>query len=918
MSTQTPLSLDQLEALINFDTLLEQAEGEVQRLAGRLWTDKGEHDPGVTLMQALAYAVSDVAYRHSLPLVDLLTPEDPGTQSGIFAAGFGPDQALTCGPVTDEDFRRALLDLHTIDGTPGSDKGFLFRNVQLQRDTLAEQFTYHYDPSLRQFLFKAPEEGDGAQKLSVAGTYQLYLELTAGVTRVEAEPILQAFLDDNRNLCEQVRQQVWVSAQDNNVCIDVDLDDDCTDPARVLANIYVAVLNQISPAPQRQSLAQLHEQGWSNDAVFQGPWLKHGWLTKLPAVEDYSLARQMFLTPLSSSLLAIDGVAGLRHLSWDYFHKPILWQHSLAAKHYVRAWGADPLVSLASGNYVRLFKRGQQIRVTAAEIQSFISPAPRYDALPVTVPYGRWRKPARYFWAGQRLPPCYGLHNDPWTEEQKQLHQFLLPFEQTLMDACSLLASLPDLLSFDRRGDSLVWGEHRWPFDSNTVPDKVHADYKADLQAVSEPGRVDDDKELAIVDYLLGYFGESRADRTLWTSSADSQEFLEVQQGYLRNIAGINYSRASLRIDEVSALQQRIAARLGFGSQLFAQSPDIGRLPFYIIEHRALLPKSPDPDYAQATIPTTVTGTNASLWTLTVGSSVDLKLQVGQLIDFSVTAVGETDATLIKQVMVSAVAQKTFEVEGRDHQQLRNSFARLISEGATITWQNSDVWLSAMSFRLAYSDQTDVVAPAKRLSASPYPLDIQPDDVILIEPRRELAAIKGGVVQDALRAKVTNVSPLQGTFIAEPLDGGVFPEEGAVSQYRWLLQRDELPDAFSFTVSVIFRRSSLTSVQEPELQAAWFEEVVRAEVPAHITVHVHWLDDGAYSGFAGNYAAWQENLTALGDRAYALLEALGIGLVPAGNYGIGGRRIASPDQAAHPWDVAFIEENELFYVPALD
>lgn len=917
MSIQSPLSLAEIDERINFDALYQQALAEVQRLAGKVWTDKGEHDPGVTLLQALAYAVSDVGYRHSLPLVDMLTPQDQGEQSGIFIEGFGPDRALTCGPVTEDDFRRGLLDLHTVDGTPGSDTGFLFRNVQLHRDTAQDQFEYYYEPGTKKMLFKKPGADAGDyQTLRVAGTYRLYVEPSDAVSRAEAEPVLEEWLQNNRNLCEAVREVVWVAPQDADIHMIVDLEDDCTDPARVMAQIYEAGKALVSPQASHIPLAQMHELGFTNDEVFQGPRLKHGWMTRMPPELDYPTAQSLTIEALAAVVLQIDGVAAIRHLGASAAQPPV-WTLQRGAGTYIRLWGADPFSRLANAAVVKLFKRGQQVSLTAEEVKAKLKAEPRYDDSQVVVPFGRWRKPAKYYWAGQRLPACYGLHEETPIVQEIQLHQFLLPFEQGLVDACSLLAQLPDLLSFERRGDNLVWGEYRWPFDLETVPDQVHRPYKPALHDYAEPLHHSAEKELAIVDYLLSYFGENRADRTLSLSPAGAEDYLQVQQGYLRHITDINYSRASLRIDSVSALQQRIAARLGFGAQLFDEPVDMGRLPFYLIEHRALLPAKPDPAYDTPQQVSTATGTDVSPWLLTLRSTGVQLLKVGQLIDITVPATGNNSAVTLKQVMISRVLNNAFEVRAEDHQQLQTNFMRIVEAPAnTVTWKNSVEWLSDMSFRLIYGNQLGVPDGSKRLTIEPYPLEIAVDDKIVIALRSELGGAReagAGVFAD-VQAVVTHIEPLQGSIVVAPQGADTLPTDFA--KYSWYILRDEIPDAFSFTLSAIFRRATLKDANEPELQAAWFEEVVRAEVPAHITVHMHWLEDNAFDDFAINYAAWQNNLQALGDRAYQLLEALSIGLTPAGNYGIGARYVATQAQSDAPWDEAFISSEELFYVPA--
>jgi hypothetical protein len=44
----------------------------VQRLAGRIWTDYNLHDPGITTLELLCYALTDLSYRAAFPIKDLL------------------------------------------------------------------------------------------------------------------------------------------------------------------------------------------------------------------------------------------------------------------------------------------------------------------------------------------------------------------------------------------------------------------------------------------------------------------------------------------------------------------------------------------------------------------------------------------------------------------------------------------------------------------------------------------------------------------------------------------------------------------------------------------------------------------------------------------------------------------------------
>src|SRR5262249_30120280 len=78
------------------------------------WTDYNTHDPGITTLEALCYAITDLAYRVGWNIQDILAPEtapsDP-LQPYPNQAFFTARDILTINPTTSDDFRRLLIDL---------------------------------------------------------------------------------------------------------------------------------------------------------------------------------------------------------------------------------------------------------------------------------------------------------------------------------------------------------------------------------------------------------------------------------------------------------------------------------------------------------------------------------------------------------------------------------------------------------------------------------------------------------------------------------------------------------------------------------------------------------------------------------------------------------------------------------------
>ncbi|MDD5268363.1 MAG: hypothetical protein PHO08_14750 [Methylococcales bacterium] len=93
--------------------LRKEGIGFIAEMGSRLWTDYNTHDPGITILEALCYAITDLAFRTAWDIKDILAPK---TKAPDAKQPF-PDQPfftardiLTVNPSTSDDFRRLLID----------------------------------------------------------------------------------------------------------------------------------------------------------------------------------------------------------------------------------------------------------------------------------------------------------------------------------------------------------------------------------------------------------------------------------------------------------------------------------------------------------------------------------------------------------------------------------------------------------------------------------------------------------------------------------------------------------------------------------------------------------------------------------------------------------------------------------------
>ena len=81
----------------------------IRKIGSGRWTDFNVHDPGVTAIEALALAVTDLSYRSSFKMADLLTrkgAKGPAMEGTMFPAC----DILSQEPTTIEDYRKLILE----------------------------------------------------------------------------------------------------------------------------------------------------------------------------------------------------------------------------------------------------------------------------------------------------------------------------------------------------------------------------------------------------------------------------------------------------------------------------------------------------------------------------------------------------------------------------------------------------------------------------------------------------------------------------------------------------------------------------------------------------------------------------------------------------------------------------------------
>ena len=605
----------------DFDALRLRAIGTLQRLAGQTWTDHNSHDPGITVLEAVCFAITDLAYRTDHPVADLLAslPVADGQAPSATAGLFTPAQVLPSGPVTTDDLRRIVIDL------PG------VRNAWVEPVDVA--LASH--DAAQALLSPVAPGADGAGQRS---SPNVQLLRPRGLLRVLIE---KSGLDaevDGGVLEHQVAQrlQQWRALGEDIAEIrvldrlPVALDGSIelapgADGTETLAAVSVALAQHLAPPLPFLSLREMLARGWRVDQIFTGPLMQRGFLDP----DDWARAGRrdaVRVSDLIQVVMAVPGVAAVKRLGFLRDGKP--------STDWLLPVPPDRCASFdMPGSRLQLERAGLRIdhpalraqarRLVEARLRRSSQPPAAGDD-PLAPPAGRPRQVGRYLSVQHHLPQVYGVgpaglssREPPERHAQaRQLKAYLMLFDQLLANQFAQLAQAGRLLSFTDQGEALRFSQPV-PDDGGALhlasvrrlPDEAHARWLADV--TDNPWGDDEADEAGLAqrhrltDHLLARLGEHWAEVRPVSMAPDAQDLaaaaesprrraLRDKQAYLQD-----YPRLALRrglgadaladpagpLAAPAGLQQRLARLLGMAD---------AALPLQLVEHILLRPLPDD------------------------------------------------------------------------------------------------------------------------------------------------------------------------------------------------------------------------------------------------------------------------------------------------------------------------------------
>jgi hypothetical protein len=559
------------EKVLDYEFLRASGLKHIEELSSRIWTDYNVHDPGITTLELLCYVITDLGFRTSYPVQDLLAEPSEGGEPMFFSAA----RILPCRPVTVNDYRKLLIDI------PGVKNGWLTEARQaLFVDCRESHLTWQKDAGF---------------EIGLKGLHEVTLEFEEMLTTEEKQKIVAGVKESlykHRGLCEDFVDIQTIEQKKFTLCAEVELAPEA-DVDKTEAAVFHSLQRFLAPAVRFYSLKELLEEKKKKaPEIFEGPLLEHGFVDE-EELEHSSVREEIRLSDIIQEIMKIEGVRAVR----DILISPTGHPGPLKDKWIIRVTESDepmkqPVLD-AENSRVVYYKDVVPFRANKSNVSKILDQlrqkdeeeraSGKTDDLPI--PAGEDRHISDYYSFQNHFPRNYGIgptglpdSSSPTRKAQaRQLKAYLLFFDQLMANYLAQLAHVKELFSMDE-------GIGRTYFTKLVNEDPGFKElYEEPEQLQSELQSLAEDKETFLtrrhrfVDHLLARFAESFSEYA-WIMYSQygpeaREKVLQAKLEYLQHYdtlsacRGLGFNTMDRKnlwdTTQVTGLEQRVSRLLG-------------------------------------------------------------------------------------------------------------------------------------------------------------------------------------------------------------------------------------------------------------------------------------------------------------------------------------------------------------------
>ncbi|WP_298507609.1 hypothetical protein [uncultured Kordia sp.] len=421
---QLPLELD-------FKALKAEAFAYIQEHSGMEWTNLNSSDPGVTILEQLLYAFTELGYCGNFSMKDILTQKSGDlTVDNQF---YLPQNILTTSPITIDDYVKYVIDQIAN-----------VKNVLIQPTTLAFPF--------------------------VSGVYEVYLLLNPNsyenattdddITTINQANETETFylLNSCRNVSELFLKPQTLIGKEYIISGKLAIASGY-DLHTILPEIMQSITDYIFPDVVQTGYDRLKVEGEKTNDIFNGPTLDNGWISTGSIQPKKDTIQAFEITKL------IQGVEGVQSISGVSFtHNSTTSDTATCENNEILKFNFSE--SFVTNTNFQISTEGKDLNASLntslldelANMQQASSQINEVASVQMApkLPTGKYRDITSYYSIQHTFPEAYavGLNatndNTPAYQmaQSRQLKGYLSLFDQMLSNQFAQLANIDKLFSF--------------------------------------------------------------------------------------------------------------------------------------------------------------------------------------------------------------------------------------------------------------------------------------------------------------------------------------------------------------------------------------------------------------------------------------------------------------------------------------
>lgn len=443
-------------AYLDFEKLRREGLEHIGNLSGKIWTDHNVHDPGVTILEVLVYALMDLGYKTNLPFEDLIALQNNDDQEDNFLT---PLEVLTINPVTITDYRKLLLEIRGV------------RNAWLEPATRQEidlflnannNTLYCASDSVGLTRSSEVQKGQFGYQICLNGLYKIYIEkdsdIITNTTQLERLKLeVKEHLGQHRNLCEDFIDDIEVlTPLEVGICVEVEIHVD-VNAENVYTTILQSIRNYVQPEIKYYTLEELLDKGKPIDDIFAGrPYSTNSFgFIDTEEIESFDRREKIYLSDLYDVILRIDGVRKIKnlHIKSDLgTYQDSQWEFLIPEMHV-------PVFSIDK-TCIDIYNTQGSLSVDTSRILRAVSLSKQFEMplenLNTNIPLGSAKEDLEdYFSIQNDFPVVYGIGEDGLPDratllrktQALQLKGYLMFYDQILANYTSQLTNIRSVFS---------------------------------------------------------------------------------------------------------------------------------------------------------------------------------------------------------------------------------------------------------------------------------------------------------------------------------------------------------------------------------------------------------------------------------------------------------------------------------------